>query len=49
MIIKTVISGLPLMSHQYRCSQPEDYTGNMCFHVLGFDVMLNNKGDPFVI
>ena len=48
-IIKTVISGLPLMSHQYRCSQPEDYSGNMCFHILGFDIMLNNKGDPFVI
>lgn len=49
MIIKTIISGLPLMSHQYRCSQPEDYSGNMCFHILGFDVMLNNKGDPFII
>lgn len=49
MLIKTIISGLPLMSHQYRCSQPEDYSGNMCFHILGFDVMLNNKGDPFII
>ena len=37
------------MSHQYRCSQPEDYSGNMCFHILGFDIMLNKQGDPFVI
>jgi len=49
MAIKTVISGLPLMGHQYKCSQPEDYHGNMCFHILGLDIMLNNKGDPFLI
>lgn len=48
-IIKTIISGLPLMSHQYKFSQPEDYSGNMCFHILGMDVMMNNKGEPFVI
>lgn len=48
-IIKTIISGLPLMAHQYRCSQPEDYSGNMCFHILGMDVMINSKGDPMVI
>ena len=48
-IIKTVISGLPLMSHQYKFSQPEDYSGNMCFHILGLDVMINNKGDPYII
>jgi len=42
--IKTIICGLPLMSHQYKCSQPEDYSGNMCFHILGLDIMLNAKG-----
>lgn len=42
--IKTLICGLPHMSHQYRCSQPEDYSGSMCFHLLGLDIMLNNKG-----
>jgi tubulin polyglutamylase TTLL6/13 len=41
-IIKTFISGLPLVSHQYRYCQPEEYSGNMCFHILGFDVMLSN-------
>ncbi len=48
-IIKTIISGLPLISHQYKFSQPEDYSGNMCFHLLGLDVMINNKAEPFVI
>lgn len=37
------------MSHQYKFSQPEDYSGSMCFHVLGLDVMINNKGEPYVI
>ena len=48
-IIKTIISGLPLMSHQYKCSQPEDYSGSMCFHILGMDIMLNKSGDPIVL
>ena len=47
--IKTLICGLPLMSHQYRCSQPEDYTGNMCFHILGLDIMLNSKAEPILL
>lgn len=21
----------------------------MCFHILGLDIMLNNKGEPFVL
>ena len=42
-IIKTIIPGLPLVSHQYKCCQPEDYRGNMCFHILGLDVILNEK------
>jgi len=37
------------MKHQYKCSQPEDYSGNMCFHILGLDIMLNSKGDPVVL
>lgn len=47
--IKTIICGLPLMSHQYKCSQPEDYSGNMCFHILGLDIMLNNLAQPILL
>lgn len=49
LIIKTVITGLPLMRHQYKCSQPEDYSGNMCFHILGLDIMINSRAEPSVI
>ena len=47
--IKTIVCGLPLMSHQYRCSQPEDYSGSMCFHILGLDIMLDGRGDPVLL
>ena len=47
--IKTIICGLPLMSHQYKCSQPEDYSGSMSFHILGLDIMLNAKGEPLLL
>lgn len=47
--IKTIICGLPLMSHQYKCSQPQDYSGNMCFHILGLDIMMNAKGEPVLL
>lgn len=39
-IIKTLLTSMPLISHQYRYSQPEEYSGNMCFHILGFDVLI---------
>ena len=37
------------MRHQYRYCQPEEYQGNMCFHILGFDVMLTQELKPIVI
>ena len=49
LIIKTIIAGLPLMAHQYKCCQPEDYSNSMCFHVIGFDVMLDHKEEPQLI
>lgn len=48
-IIKTVISGLPAISHQYRYCQPEEYENNMCFHILGFDILLTNELKPILL
>lgn len=48
-IIKSVISGLPSIKHQYQYCQPEEYEGGMCFHILGFDVMLTDDFKPIVI
>jgi tubulin polyglutamylase TTLL6/13 len=48
-IVKSVISGLPSIRHQYQYCQPEEYEGGMCFHILGFDVMMTDDFKPIVI
>ncbi len=49
MIVKTIIAGLPAMSHQYQYCQPEEYENNMCFHLLGVDIMITNDLKPYLI
>lgn len=49
MIVKTMISGLPAISNTYRSCQPENYLSNMCFQLLGFDVMLTDKCEPVLL
>ena len=48
-IVKTVILGQPLVSHQYKFAQPDDEYRNMCFHILGIDVMINEFLNPVVL
>lgn len=48
-IAKTLISVQPSLQHAYRSSQPEDYENSMCFEILGFDILIDNKLRPFVL
>ena len=44
-----MISGVPTIAHQYQACQPEDFEGNMCFHILGVDVMITQDLKPYLI
>ena len=47
--IKTVLTVQPSLAHIYRSCQADDYENSMVFEVLGFDIMLNSKGKPFLL
>ena len=49
LIIKTLISGQPSLLHIYRSCQPEDLENQLCFQILGFDVMLDTELKPWLI
>ena len=48
-MVKTLLLGHPLVAHQYRFCQPNDEQRNMCFHILGIDVMLDADCKPYVL
>jgi tubulin polyglutamylase TTLL6/13 len=48
-IIKTLISAQPTLSHTYRSCQPDDLENSLCFEILGFDIMLDNQCKPIVL
>lgn len=41
--------GQPLVSHQYRFAQPDDEYRQMCFHILGIDIMIDEFLNPIVL
>ena len=48
-IVKTIILGQPLVSHQYKFAQPDDEYRQMCFHILGIDIMIDECLNPVVL
>ena len=41
LIVKTLLLGKPMLAHQYGLSQTDNLANDLCFHILGFDVMLD--------
>jgi tubulin polyglutamylase TTLL6/13 len=44
-----MISVQPVLAHNYRSCQPDNLQNNMCFEVLGFDVMLDAELRPVLL
>ena len=48
-LIKSVCMVQPHVRHLVRSSQPDDLENQLCFQILGFDIMIDHNLRPFLI
>lgn len=49
LIVKTLLVGKPMLNHLYGLSQTDNIANDHCFHILGFDVILDEHLEPFLL
>jgi tubulin polyglutamylase TTLL6/13 len=47
--IKTIITGYPTLSNSVSNVHPDNFANDMCFEILGFDIMLDHKLNPCLL
>lgn len=49
LFIKTIITGYPTLSNSVSSVHPDNFANDMCFEILGFDIMLDHKLNPCLL
>ena len=49
LLIKTIITGYPTLSASVTNVHNDNFGNDMCFEVLGFDVMIDHKLNPVLL
>jgi len=44
-----MITGQPHLQHEYRMAQPHNVINNMCFEILGFDFMIDDRNKVYLL
>lgn len=49
LIVKTVAAVQPIMAHAYKTSRPKNEQLEVCFEILGFDILVDTDLKPWLI
>lgn len=49
MVVKTLVVGQPMIAHTYGLAQSDNYANDLCFQILGFDVLINEDLEPILL
>lgn len=47
--VKVLCSVQPSLAHLYHSCQGDDVENSMCFEIFGFDIILDEKANPWVL
>lgn len=48
-IVKTLLVGEPMLKHTYNLSRSNENLDDVCFQILGLDILINEKLEPILL